>query len=224
MTDRKNPKLDLRNYKGLFFNIGLVAALSLVLMAFEWKTTEPSSCVCFENFSDDGLQVLDPPVTVLNPPPPPPKVVNPVIIEKPDDIKIDDIGEVVIDVDPTEDQPSEPVFEPVPEEKADVIHTIVEDQPKFRNGGQEEFLRYVSSKLKYPALARKMGIEGKVFVQFVVDREGNMTDIEVVKGLGAGCDEEVLRVLKNTTGWTPGKQRGKPVKVRMMIPVAFKLN
>lgn len=222
MTDRKNPKLDLRNYKGLFFNIGLVAALSLVLMAFEWKTVEPTSCVFLDDFSEDGVQIIEPPMTVLNPPPP--KVVNPVIIEKPDDIKIDDIGEVVIDVQPTEDQPSEPVFEPMPDEEAEVIHIIVEEQPKFRNGGQEEFLRYVSSKLKYPALARKMGIEGKVFVQFIVDKEGNMTDIEVVKGLGAGCDEEVLRVLKSTTGWTPGKQRGQPVKVRMMIPVAFKLN
>ena len=96
--------------------------------------------------------------------------------------------------------------------------------PSFDHDGYSGFYRYVAKYLRYPSEARRHNVEGKVFVQFIVDRDGSMTDIKVVRGLGYGCDEEVLRVLKNAPEWEPGKQRGEPVRVIMILPITFKLN
>ena len=85
------------------------------------------------------------------------------------------------------------------------------------------FYEFVGKKLKYPAQARRMGIEGKVFVEFVIERDGTITDVKAIKGIGAGCDEEAVRVLQTAPKWKPGKQRGKPVRQRMVFPIAFKL-
>jgi protein TonB len=87
----------------------------------------------------------------------------------------------------------------------------------------EDFYKYVSKNIEYPKQARRMGIEGKVFVQFVVDKDGSLSDVKVIKGIGAGCDEEAIRVLKESPKWTPGKQRGRPVRVRMSLPIFFKI-
>ena len=102
------------------------------------------------------------------------------------------------------------------------IFTVVEDQPQFE-GGMPAFSQYVASKLRYPAQARQQGIEGKVFVQFVVEKDGSLSNVTSVKGIGGGCDEEAVRVLKESPKWKPGKQRGKPVKVRMILPITFNL-
>ena len=85
------------------------------------------------------------------------------------------------------------------------------------------FYKYVATTLRYPAQARRMGIEGKVFVQFVVDKDGSLTDVQAIKGIGAGCDEEAVRVISKAKKWKPGKQRGRAVKVRMILPITFKL-
>jgi len=85
------------------------------------------------------------------------------------------------------------------------------------------FYEYVSKNLKYPSQARRMGVEGKVFVQFVVDKDGSISQVQSIKGIGAGCDEEAVRVLQNAPKWKPGKQRGRPVRVRMVLPITFKL-
>lgn len=117
----------------------------------------------------------------------------------------------------------EVVFEEAPEEEeVDEIFTIVEDQPA-PDGGMAAFYQFVQKKLKYPAQARRMGIEGKVFVQFVVDKDGTLTEVKAVKGIGAGCDEEAVRVIEGAPKWKPGKQRGRSVKVRMILPITFKL-
>ena len=113
------------------------------------------------------------------------------------------------------------VFEE-PEEEVEEIFTIVEDQPEFP-GGIGAFYKYVATNLRYPAQARRMGIAGKVFVQFVVEKDGRLTDVQILKGIGAGCDEEALRVIKKSKAWKPGRQRGRPVKVRMIIPINFRL-
>ena len=99
---------------------------------------------------------------------------------------------------------------------------VVEDQPEPQ-GGMQAFYEYVGKNLKYPSQARRMGIEGKVFVQFVVNTDGTLTDVQAIKGIGAGCDDEAVRVVKTAPKWKPGKQRGKPVRVRMVLPITFKL-
>ena len=112
--------------------------------------------------------------------------------------------------------------EALEEEEVDEIFTIVEDQPA-PPGGMSAFYKYVATTLRYPAQARRMGIEGKVFVQFVVDKDGSLTDVQAIKGIGAGCDEEAVRVISKAKKWKPGRQRGRAVKVRMILPITFKL-
>jgi protein TonB len=85
------------------------------------------------------------------------------------------------------------------------------------------FYAFVSQTIRYPAQARRMGIEGKVFVEFVVEKDGSLSSFTVVKGIGAGCDEEAIRVLQMSPPWTPGKQRGQAVKQRMVLPIYFKM-
>ncbi len=158
------------------------------------------------------------------PPPPPPAIQQPEIIEVPDEEEIEDEIEIDLDIEVTEETAiEEVVFEEAPEEEvADEIFTVVEQQPT-PNGGMAAFYKYVGQNLKYPSQARRMGIEGRVFVQFVVDKDGSITSVQSVKGIGAGCDEEAVRVIKGCPKWKPGKQRGRAVKVRMILPITFKL-
>ncbi|XOV91419.1 MAG: TonB family protein [Bacteroidota bacterium] len=111
----------------------------------------------------------------------------------------------------------------IPEADTDEIFTIVQDQPEFP-GGLKAFYDYVATNMEYPSEARRMGIEGRVYVQFVVDKRGQITEVEAVKGIGAGCDQEAERVLKRAPRFTPGMQKGLAVKVRMVLPIIFKLN
>ncbi|MEK6479007.1 TonB family protein [Catalinimonas sp. 4WD22] len=103
------------------------------------------------------------------------------------------------------------------------VFTVVEEQPEYP-GGMDAFYRYVSTEMKYPLEARQQGIEGRVFVQFVVEKDGSLSDVKTIKGIGGGCDTEAVRVLQNAASFSPGKQRGRPVRVRMVMPVTFKLN
>ncbi len=106
---------------------------------------------------------------------------------------------------------------------ADGVFTVVENQPS-PEGGMGPFYQHIMQELKYPAQARRMGIEGKVFVQFVVNEYGELTDFQTLKGIGAGCDAEAIRVLESAPAWSPGSTDGKPVKVRMVLPITFKLD
>jgi protein TonB len=114
------------------------------------------------------------------------------------------------------------IFEAPPEEVVEQPLVIAETMPSFI-GGYEEFYRFVGKNLKYPAQARRIGVEGKVYVNFVVDRDGSLSDINIARGIGAGCDEEVMRIIKMSPKWNPGLQRGNPVRVRMMMPITFRL-
>lgn len=102
------------------------------------------------------------------------------------------------------------------------VFTIVEQQPTYE-GGMEAFYRYVGNSMDYPQPARESGIEGRVYVQFVVEKDGSVSEVTAVKGIGGGCDEEAVRVIENATAFIPGTQRGKPVRVRMVMPVIFKM-
>jgi TonB family protein len=103
------------------------------------------------------------------------------------------------------------------------VFEVVEEQPQ-PIGGTDAFYKYIGSEIRYPLQARRMGIEGKVFVTFVVEKDGTLSGVKAVKGIGAGCDDEAVRVVQNAPGFTPGTQRGKPVRVQMTLPVLFKLN
>ena len=95
--------------------------------------------------------------------------------------------------------------------------------PTFNGSEPNEFRKYIAQNVKYPEEAKKNGVQGKVFVQFVVDKDGTLTEVKAVKGIGGGCDEEAVRVIKNSIAWNPGLQGGQAVNVRMIVPITFKL-
>ena len=223
MELRKNPKIDLERKRSAFFNIGLAISLTLVISAFEWKFYGDGGIVSLGEIDEDFEEIIEIPPTVV-PPPPPPVIEQPIFVEVDDNEIVEEIP-VDIDVEINEtDIFEDPIFdEPLPVEKPEEIFDIVETQPT-PIGGMSAFYQHVAKQMKYPRQARKMGVEGRVYVQFVIDKQGNLTDVMAVKGIGAGCDEEAGRVIQNAPAWHAGKQRGNPVKVRMILPITFQLN
>ncbi len=226
MEARKNPKYDLRQYRGLFFNIGLVISMLMVIAAFEWRFYDDQELMNNGNSSIEFVEALDVPIT-QQPPPPPPKTLKNVQIIAVEDLEdIEEEIDINLDIEMTEDMVIEEVVqtveEDVEEEDTDEIFIIVEESPQ-PIGGMAAFYQYVNDNIQYPRQAQTMRIEGRVFVQFVVNKDGNLTDIEVIRGIGGGCDEEAVRVLENAPRWQPGKQRGRPVRVKMVLPITFKL-
>lgn len=141
------------------------------------------------------------------------------IVEDDEEIEEElELEDMEIDQD-TEIEFIEAVEEEVVEEE---IFTIVEDMPSFP-GGEAKLFEYLGKNIKYPQIAKEAGISGIVYVNFVVDTKGDITDVKVLRGIGGGCDEEALRVVKNMPKWSPGKQRGKPVKVSYNLPIRFSL-
>lgn len=224
MEAKKTEKADLTNKTWLFFNIGLTASLLVAVMAFEYKKYDDTGVKDLNKNSNQMEEIIEVPPTDL-PPPPPPKIQQPQIVEVPDEEEIEEEIKVEFDVEVTEDTKVEEItIAPVeePKEEVDEIFTVVEETATPK-GGMQAFYEYVGKKLKYPAQARRMGTEGKVFVQFVINKDGSISDVVAIKGIGAGCDEEAIRIIQGAPAWTPGKQRGKAVKQRMVLPITFKL-
>ncbi len=226
MQPKKSESADLTKKTFLFFNIGLIVSLLLAILAFTYKVEDDTSGKNFGNNNvviDEIVEV--PPTEQL--PPPPPKIEQPQIIEVPDDKKIEEEIEINMDAetDQNETKVEIPMAPVVVEEKEDpnTIFTVVEETAA-PVGGMSAFYEYVGKKIKYPAQAKRMGIEGKVFVEFVIEKDGSITDVKAIKGIGAGCDEEAVRILQAAPKWKPGKQRGKPVRQKMVLPISFRLS
>lgn len=223
MKPKKTNKANLTQKRGLFFNIGLVITMAIIVLAFEQKSYQDGDLVALGQITDDFEDLLDIPPTE-QPPPPPPKIQQPEIIEVPDEEEIEEEIEVDLDVEITEEEVIEEIdFEEPEEEVADVIFTILEENAAPK-GGISAFYKFVKKKMKYPPQARRMGVEGRVFVEFVVNEDGSLVDVKAIKGIGAGCDEEAVRVVKSHPNWNPGKQRGVPARQRMVIALVFRLN
>ncbi|HOO09207.1 MAG TPA: TonB family protein [Cyclobacteriaceae bacterium] len=223
MEAKKTPKADLTKKSSFFFSIGLLITMSIVVMAFEWRDTEKQEIDLVGKSTNTFEEMLEIPPTE-QPPPPPPQVQQPQIVEVPDEEEIEEEIQVKFDVEVTEETKVQQIVIQAeePKEEVEEIFTIVED-PASPVGGMTAFYQYVGDKIKYPPQARRMGVEGRVFVEFVIDKDGSITDVKAVKGIGAGCDEEAVRILQSAPKWKPGKQRGKPVKQRMVLPITFKL-
>ncbi len=220
MESKKNPEKDLERSRSPLLALGMTVSLAATIMAFEWRTVqEPIVDILVDGQFEEQDVVFN---TVQPPPEPPkPKVVLQNVVETEEEVEPP--KELVI-LEPEEFDPGEIVIAYEPEEEPiEEVLSFVEEMPS-PIGGMQEFYSFLSKKMKYPKQARRMGMEGKVFVQFVVNEEGKMTDLEVVRGIGVGCDEEALRVMKLAPDWNPGKQRGRPVKVRMVVPIYFRLN
>lgn len=189
-----------------------------------------------ENKSVDA-EMLDIPKEDMPPPPPPPpppvdvvqqqKFVAPVVTT--DSVETTMVTQDDLSAKPTE-APSvddgivvEEVKEQVIQQEAPKeIFTVVEEQPGYP-GGDEARIKYLQDNIRYPDEAKELGVQGKVFVTFVVEVDGSITDVRVLRGIGAGCDEEAIRVVKAMPKWIPGKQRGVPVRVQFNLPIKFTL-
>ncbi len=219
MENRKNPEADLEKRKFSFTLIGLLTALALTLVAFEWTAFEKSLGELGKLELDLLEEEVIPPSATPPPPPPPPPAPTTVLEIVDDEEEIEEVEQV--DMEIKEDTKIEIVVrEEVVEEEQ--IFLIVEEMPSFP-GGEAELFKYLGKNTKYPEMASAAGISGVVHVTFVVDKDGKIKDVKVLRGIGGGCDEEAIRVVKNMPTWKPGKQRGKSVSVQYNLPVRFTL-
>jgi len=221
---KKHEDVDIHKYRKLVANIGLMLSLAIVLAAFEFPDFEESDLVDLGTLDSDMEEMMEiPPTEQL--PPPPPKIETPQIVEVPDEEEIEEEIEIDLDMEADEETVIEEIIieeEPEVEEKVEEIFEIVEESAE-PNGGYAAFYKFVKKNIKYPNQAKRMGVEGKVYVQFVVDKDGSITDVKAIRGIGAGCDEEAIRILQKSPKWKPGKQRGRAVKQRIVLPINFKL-
>jgi protein TonB len=223
MEAKKTKKADLENKRVLFIEIGLVLVLALVLVAFEWSTRPKENRMFNQSLEDVGEEEIIP-ITRQQDQPPPPPPAPPQVFELnivDDNVEIED--QLELD-DMTADDNLAMDFVPVEEEEdEEVAFIIVEDMPKFQGGDQNTFRSWTQSNLKYPEIAAENGISGRVFVNFVVNKNGEVVDAKVVRGVDPSLDQEALRVVRSSPRWEPGKQRGKPVKVQFTFPIVFVL-
>lgn len=228
MELKKSLKSDLEGKRNTFLLFGLVVALGATLLAFEW-TTKPGKAESLGSIESMEIEEEIIPITreqeVKPPPPPPPPKVIEVLNIVDDDVEIEDELEIedseaddatVIDV--------QPVLETTEEEEEDVdkIFIIVEDPAEFP-GGTRALYKYISDNVKYPVIAQENGIQGKVYVKFVVNEQGAVSNAEILRGVDASLDKEALRVVNSLPDFKPGKQRGKPVKVFYNAQITFQL-
>ncbi|HCX21371.1 MAG: energy transducer TonB [Flammeovirgaceae bacterium] len=221
---RERQALEIER-KPLFFFIGLSLSLLFVIVAFNWKTYDKTNLVDLGQVNTEFDEVLDMPLSQQLPPPPPKKNLEVFELkEVEDEVLIEDM-DLNLDMEMTEDLAVEDVvYEDlgleVEEEVVEEIFQVVETWPE-PDGGMASFYSYVADNMEYPEMARRLNISGVVFVQFVVEKDGSITDVKVVKGIGAGCDEEAVRVVSGAPAWHPGKQRGMPVRVYRTVPIRF---
>lgn len=228
MELKKSPKADLENKKTTFWLLGLVIALGVTLLAFEW-TTKPTKADSLGQIQTQEVEEEIIPITreqeVKPPPPPPPPKVVEVLNIVDDDVEIEDELEIedteadeetVIDVAPVIETEEEE------EEEDTQVFFIVEEMPEFP-GGDLALRKFIANAIKYPVIAQENGIQGKVYVTFVVGADGRVRDAKIARGVDPSLDKEALRVIMSLPRWKPGKQRGKPVNVSYTVPINFVL-
>ena len=227
MELKKNPKADLEKRRGLYLEIGLVVILAAALMALEVKSYDKEEKEQFVREASEEQEeiIIQTQQDELPPPPPPeqPEVTTEFEVVE-DDKEI--TNELVVDAEVKEEtkniEITPVVVEEEEEEEEQQIFTVVENDPEFP-GGMEALYKYLAQNIKYPQLARDNNITGRVYVTFVVERDGSITGCRVLRDIGGGCGQEAIRVVKSMPKWTPGKQRGKAVRVQFNLPVNFNL-
>ncbi len=228
MEVKKVQKVNLEGKRNTFFLIGLTLALGATLIAFEWTNkptkTESLGTILTQEVEEEIIPITREQEVKPPPPPPPPKVVEVLNIVE-DDIEIEDELEIedseaddetVIDV--------QPLIEAEEEEAEDLgkIFLIVEEPAEFP-GGDRALYKFISNAVRYPVVAQENGIQGKVYVKFVVNEEGRVSDGQILRGVDISLDKEALRVINSLPRFKPGKQRGKAVKVYYNAQITFKL-
>ena len=214
MIERKKPNADLRRFYGVLYQLGLIIALVIFIAAvrFEFRSAPPEEIVLNEQEIVEMEEIIQ--TRQMETPPPPPR--PPVPVEVPNDEIIEDI-DINIDADLSLDGPLNLPPPPPPAEEEEDFFTVVENMPELIGG-----LAGLQASITYPEMARKAGIEGRVFLQFIVNERGEVENPRVIRGIGGGCDEEALKAIQKAK-FKPGLQRGRPVRVQYNLPVVFKL-
>lgn len=246
----KYPEVDVLRKTSPIFGYGLAASLALTLFAFSWTKFEKPVIIPDDALDYEEEIEVEPPRTA-EPPPPPPPPPPPVIEEVPEEeIEEEDEPEFVdqdVEEETVIEEPEEVVEDappppppPPPPPAEEEIFKVVEQMPRFpgcedmsgsnkekEDCAKQKMLEYIYKNLKYPAIARENGVEGMAVLQFVVEKDGSVAETKIVRDIGAGCGEAALKVVEAMNNmpqkWTPGMQRGRPVKVLYTLPVRFKL-
>lgn len=228
METKKSNRADLENKKMIFLQLGLIVSLGLALAAFEWKSPDQVKI----DLEGGQVILMDQDITAIqtvHPTPPAPLMPKPAtmfnlvdnkaVVE---DFTPPDFGDNPEDIAPTYTPVAKPVL---PDEKPDGTTDIfisAEKMPEFP-GGEKEMLRFIADHISYPPAARETGTQGTVYVSFVVEKDGSVSKVKVLRGIGCGCDEEAMRVISLMPRWSPGLQRTMPVRVSFNMPIVFKL-
>ncbi len=228
MEVKKNPKADLENKKTLFLQIGLVIALVLCLLAFNWTTGQRDDSI-FDNMTEQAIEEEQIPVTEEIPPeqaPPPDVTVTDLFEIVQDDVVL--TTDVSFDDDETTEDKVVEIYAPVSlqaEEEAteEEVFVIVEDMPKFKGGDINKFREWVQKRVRYPEIAAENSIQGRVYVTFVVETSGLVSNVSVTRSVDALLDNAAKEAVEASPKWEPGMQRGRPVRVRYSIPIIFQL-
>jgi len=229
METKKSKKADIEARKGFFLQSGLIIALALALVAFEWKspanqriTLGPGSRIIWEE--DQEIPTRPEP---QKPKPAPPTFTILDIkdngIELPD-YEVPDAGIDELDSIPSYQPTGTTVLkDETPVNDQDEVFLVVENMPEFP-GGLKAMMNFLGENIRYPETAKSANIQGTVHLGFVVEKDGSVTNIMVLRSVGGGCDQEAVRVLKLMPRWTPGLQRTKPVRVSFTLPIRFSLS
>ncbi|MDD5184102.1 MAG: energy transducer TonB [Paludibacter sp.] len=221
MVAKKSPQANLENKKTFFVLIGFVLVLSLVFIAFEWSRKDINRYAGINYDKEFTEEIIIPQTAEKAPPPPPPP---PASIEQ---IEIVDNHTETKPVEFTSEaiknEPIPFIGNPIPldknEDDTDIPFIYVESMPQFPGN----ILKFLSEHVNYPVIAIENQIQGRVVCEFVVNRDGSIVDVVVIGSVHPSLDKEAVRVIKSMPKWIPGKQRGKPVRVKYTLPVSFKL-
>ena len=229
MEVKKTPKADLENKKSTWLLVGYVIVLAFMFVAFEWTKRDVkidmSQAVTDLVFEEEiEIPITEQPEMATPPPPPEAPAIAETLTIVEDDAEVE---ETVIASTEDTGQAVEIKYVPVeveeeePEEQT--IFEVVEQMPEFPNGGMAGLMQFLSKNIKYPTIAQENGTQGRVTVQFVVNKDGSIVDAKVLRGVDPYLDKEALRVIGTMPKWKPGMQRGKPVRVKYTVPVMFRL-
>ena len=228
MEIKKTEKANLENKKLLFVEIGLVISLAITFFAFEW-TSKETKVSTLEDTAEVVLEEEIIPITQETPPPPPAAPKIPILSDQidivDDEIELEDDMFMNLEDDASlgvEIMDYVEVEEEVVEEEA-IPFQLVEEKPSFQGGDANQFSKWVNQRLVYPEIAKENGVQGRVTLQFTVEKDGTVTKVKVLRGVDPSLDKEAVRVVSQSPKWKPGKQRDRAVPVTYTFPVIFQL-
>jgi protein TonB len=224
MRNEKGKFTSLEKKRFIFLEIGIILVLAAVLLAFNYRAYNDEAFLDFDRLPDNSIEEFAP-ISVQPTPPPPLAPPPPTTLINIVDNTVDVEEDYIVDV---EDNQLDEVdnYEPfIPEEMPEpeeTIYVFPQKYPEFP-GGEAARLQFLRDHVKYPQMAREAGISGTVYVQFIVEPDGSITHVEVLRGPGGGIPDEAIRVTQLMPNWEPGMQGGKKVRVQYRMPIKFVL-